>query len=126
MKETRIFIIDDDKLTILVSERILKNFNPGLFVGSFQSGKAALEYFTRDQETQDTIILLDINMPIYNGWDFLEDYSKLSSNCKVFMFTSSIDSRDVEKSKTYQKVKGFISKPLNDEKISRMLEEPMA
>ncbi len=118
----KIFIIDDDRLTILVSERILLNYDASLNISSFLSGREALSFFTKNILPENSIILLDINMPEYSGWDFLDDYSLLPLNTKIFMFTSSIDVKDLEKSKTYTKVKGFISKPLTDEKIRQLLE----
>ena len=59
-------------------------------------------------------------MPEYSGWDFLEDYEKRGFGFKVFMFTSSIDPFDLAKSKSYPSVKGFISKPLNREKLEEI------
>lgn len=118
----KIFIIDDDRLTILVSERILLNYDASLNISSFLSGREALDYFTKNILPENSIILLDINMPDYSGWDFLDDYSLLPFTTKIFMFTSSIDIKDLEKSKTYAKVKGFISKPLTDEKIRQLIE----
>ncbi len=118
----KIFIIDDDRLTILVSERILLNYDASLNISSFLNGREALSYFTMNILPENSIILLDINMPEYSGWDFLDEYSLLPLHTKIFMFTSSIDVKDLEKSKTYTKVKGFISKPLTDEKIRQLLE----
>ncbi len=122
MNPGKIFIIDDDRLTILVSERILLNYDSSLNIESFLSGREALSFFSQNTLPENSVILLDINMPDYSGWDFLYDYSLLPINTKIFMFTSSIDVKDLEKSKTYAKVKGFISKPLTEEKIRQLLE----
>jgi CheY-like chemotaxis protein len=71
------------------------------------------------------MILLDVNMPQMNGWDFLEEYEKLPlqaiAKTKVYIVSSSINNRDIEKSKTYKTVSGFISKPLDTEKMNEIL-----
>lgn len=117
----RIVLIDDDKVTIFMSKKILSNYDPKLIVDSFASGKEAIDFLKINKPVSPTILLLDINMPDYSGWDFLQEFSDLTSDCKVFMFTSSIDMKDLEKSKTFKKVLGFISKPLNAEKIKQLL-----
>jgi len=66
-------------------------------------------------------ILLDINMPIMNGWEFLDEYTRLnidpSGKSKVFIISSSVFSNDINKARSYPLVKDFISKPLNVDKI---------
>jgi CheY-like chemotaxis protein len=71
-------------------------------------------------------ILLDINMPIMNGWDFLDEYKRLSidplGKTKIYIISSSVFSNDINKAKSYNLVKSFISKPLSVEKIKEMFE----
>jgi two-component SAPR family response regulator len=114
-------IIDDDDITIFLTARILKQYNPNFEIESFKDGKFAIEHFLKNGYHQDWIILLDINMPIYNGWDFLEDIEKHHMNMRIFMFSSSIDSRDQEKSKAFPFVLDYISKPLTGIKIEQLL-----
>lgn len=120
-EQVRIIIIDDDQLTILLTTKILLNYDSTLKVDHFISGKAAIEFLQNNELLAPTIILLDIDMPFYSGWDFLNDFTNLTTICKVFMFSSSIDIRDIERSKQYKKVLGFISKPLNAQKIQSFL-----
>jgi CheY-like chemotaxis protein len=56
-------------------------------------------------------------MPGMNGWQFMNEFEKLGKDVDVYIFSSSIDPDDVTRSKTYRQVKGFISKPLDKEKI---------
>jgi CheY-like chemotaxis protein len=64
------------------------------------------------------VILLDINMPIMDGWDFLEWFKEFKENLvkaiPIFMVSSSIDWRDIEKAKSYEEVIDYMSKPLTD------------
>ena len=117
-----ISIIDDDAVTIFLAKKTLLNFHPNLLIKTYLSGKLAINELTNKEENHPQIILLDINMPMYNGWDFLNDYSKINNNVNIFMFTSSVDPNDFIKSKTYSNVKGFISKPLDSIKIESIFE----
>ncbi|MBK5277531.1 MAG: response regulator, partial [Bacteroidia bacterium] len=97
-------------------------------IHQFASGDAALRYITANCDIPTNlpdIILLDINMPVTDGWMFLDSYRKikttLSKDIVIYVVTSSIDQRDIEHSKQYHEVKGFISKPLEMERIKKML-----
>ena len=63
-------------------------------------------------------------MPQMNGWEFLDEFKKfpdaVKRKCKIFMLTSSIDPNDIKKSKTYDVVKNFITKPLTKEKLEML------
>jgi CheY-like chemotaxis protein len=69
-------------------------------------------------------ILLDINMPIMNGWEFLDEYKRLNldplGKSKIYIISSSVFSNDINKARSYPLVKDFISKPLNVEKIKEL------
>lgn len=109
--------MDDDDVTIFLTTRILYQYADGIEVVSYKDGREAIKEILVNGIHPNTIILLDINMPIYNGWDFLNDFEKHKLDARIYMFSSSIDSRDQEKAKTYACVLGYISKPLNQQKI---------
>lgn len=117
-----IVIIDDDPITIFLAKKTLFNFDPEIIISSYNSGETAIKTLLKKDLVQPHVILLDINMPRYNGWDFLNDYAKMQSGSKIFMFTSSVDPNDYIKSKTFENVKGFISKPLDMLKIKNIFE----
>ena len=70
------------------------------------------------------LILLDINMPVMDGWDFLNELQKIEEgkNIPVVLITSSVDNHDIEKAKTYAQIKGYFTKPLPKEGINDILE----
>ncbi|MCA0427454.1 MAG: response regulator [Bacteroidetes bacterium] len=115
-----VLVVDDDSITIFLAKKTITLSHPDYQVNSFLDGRKAIEYLGIRSTELSLIILLDINMPEYSGWDFLEDYEKRGFGFKVFMFTSSIDPFDLAKSKSYPSVKGFISKPLNREKLEEI------
>lgn len=115
-------IIDDDRVTVFMSKKLIHTYNENVVVDTFQSGLEALAYLRENPIAPETVILLDINMPNYSGWDFLKDFEELNMDCKVFMFSASIDTQDIEKSNSFDKVQGFISKPLTSEKVGQLFQ----
>lgn len=88
---------------------------------TFSNGELAVNFFQENllnEASLPDIILLDINMPIMDGWDFLNWFAaqkhKLPREIPIFMVSSSIDWRDIEKAKSYSAVVDYLSKPLTE------------
>jgi CheY-like chemotaxis protein len=89
------------------------------------NGKFAIDQLyeiqKKDPAKLPDYILLDINMPIMNGWEFLDEYKRLNidpqGKTKIYIISSSVFSNDINKARSYPLVKDFISKPLNVDKI---------
>jgi CheY-like chemotaxis protein len=116
-----IFLIDDDDIQNLINTRVISLVTADHEVKAFTSAEQALQLLTDEQNYPD-LIFLDINMPKMNGWGFLDAYKEIGSPVKVYMLSSSINNKDIEKSKTYDIVQGFISKPLIVERLSEILQ----
>ena len=71
---TEILVIDDDSITIFLAKKTIQSFKTDIIINSFQDGRNALQYLINRKANNKLIILLDINMPDYSGWDFLNDY----------------------------------------------------
>lgn len=123
-----IMLIDDDAVTNMLNTKIIKmNFN--FDVRDYANAQVALEQLKQCcqsfPEKLPFIIFLDINMPIMDGWEFLEEFQKLPKEAreksKVIMLTSSIDVEDIEKAKTFPVVSNFVSKPLTPQKLKDLI-----
>jgi CheY-like chemotaxis protein len=121
----RIALIDDDPIINLIHTKIITkstDFQVTVYTNAQQAVEQFDVWFNSAPDQLPDVIFLDINMPVMDGWEFLEAFQKMSDaahrHCKVFMLTSSIDSHDMEKSKRYQSVYDFISKPLTAEKLN--------
>jgi len=125
-----IFLIDDDALVNFLNQEIIKDSHPDKKVRSFESATEAIEVIKEMLNTLDSklpqLILLDINMPVMDGWEFLDIFDQLPENktkdCKIIMHTSSIDPRDIEKAKTYKAVVDYMTKPLNLQSLSKIFQ----
>jgi len=114
-----ILIVDDDKMITLLHKVIVVKYkissNTPLL---FSDGKMALEFLLSEYNPNENyLILLDINMPVLNGWEFLESVQpeRFANKLFVIIVTSSVDSSDKQKAKTYPQVIGFLEKPLRAE-----------
>jgi CheY-like chemotaxis protein len=95
-------IIDDDEIALMLTEMLIKEDSFFQKPMSFLDGTYALEYLKHEySEDTNYAILLDINMPLMDGWEFLENLQSFgcSDNVFVFMLSSSTDKEDIEKSK---------------------------
>ena len=116
-------IIDDDFFYITISSIALKRALGDVKIKSFTEPEAGLEYFQNEynRNLKPAVLLLDINMPTLTGWEFMEEYERFSEEVKknitVYIVSSSIDQYDKDKAKANKYIRGFISKPLDQETI---------
>jgi len=125
-KFTDVLLVEDDPITIMVCERIIKMTFFAEKVTSCLNGKIALDYLLsiHENETLPKIIFLDINMPVMNGWDFLLQLEKEKAHFKefpdIYLLSSTVDPEDYTKAKNFLLVKDFISKPLSKEALEKI------
>lgn len=121
MKINSVYIVDDDSITIFGLRKLLAKYSADLVVEEFRNGRLAFDAILSLLEQKvplPEVIFLDINMPVMDGWAFLDEFLKLPNTAGVHIkiITSSIDVRDREKWQTYVKKTGhqidFITKPI--------------
>jgi len=127
MNFNTILVIDDSKYDRFIASEFLESYADVKEIVCLDSVKDGLEYLKSKENTIDElpeVILLDIRMPIMDGFDFLDSFADLplsiKQKCKVFMLSSSTDPHDVSRAKKSEYVFDFIEKPLSEEKILRL------
>ena len=125
----KVFLIDDDRLSNFVNRSLLRNIGLGFDVHTFDSADNALFALKALAESSSTfpeLILLDVNMPGKDGWEFLDECEKLfpemQSICTIYMLSASLAKKDIDYAKEYAAVKGFIQKPLKVEKMESIMQ----
>lgn len=122
-------LVDDDSICNALSEMLLKKkFREYSEIAAFTSPVDGLAFFKQvlaDESYNKVLVLLDINMPVMTGWEFLEDYAKLpESNVHVdiFILTSSVSDSDKDKARNNPNVKDFITKPITLSVVEKLFE----
>ena len=129
-RSVSVLLVDDDEINNFISIKLIKKALLNTEIMACLNGKFAIDQLVdiqrRDPEKMPDYILLDINMPIMNGWEFLDEYKRLNidplGKSKIYIISSSVFSNDINKARSYPLVKSFISKPLSVEKIKEMFE----
>jgi CheY-like chemotaxis protein len=118
-------IIDDDKINNKICSMNLRKAYPESAIADFTDAVKGFEYIATTYSTPDfagsAILLLDIMMPVMDAWDFLERFDQLDeltkSRIKIYILSSSIDKRDMERAHANKYVEYYLIKPLNKESI---------
>ncbi len=123
-------IIDDDPIFIYGTKRIMNevDFSDDILV--YNNGQDAIDglmALTAEGKDLPSVIFLDLNMPIMNGWEFLEDFVKIPNQNRekviIYILSSSVDPRDLERIKHYEVVNNYILKPISPKDLKSVLEQ---
>lgn len=122
------YIIDDDPIFVFGVKKIMEliGFCKTLMV--FENGEEALRnlktIISANKELPD-IILLDLNMPILDGWQFLDEFVKVPCEKKIIIYivSSSVNPEDLLKAKSYELVSDYIVKPVTVTKLKQVLKD---
>ncbi|HWS59309.1 MAG TPA: response regulator [Flavobacterium sp.] len=120
MLET-ILCVDDDPITLMLCKMVISKVSFSNEIATAKNGEEALKYFdsikTPSNINKPQLIFLDLNMPVMNGWEFLESFSTEAysefHDTKIIILSSTINPEDLEKSKKYPMVIDFLSKPIS-------------
>jgi CheY-like chemotaxis protein len=116
------YIIDDEAISLFVTEQVLRLEGFSSPIRTFPGAEEALQYLCAHLATEvPEVILLDLNMPMMNGWQFLDALAPhtaaLAGCCRIYVLTSSLALADTARAQSYALVKGIIHKPLDEDEI---------
>ena len=124
----QVLLIDDDQVYLFAATKTIEATGLAGTVEVCTNGLDALEYLNRiivSSGKLPDIIFIDINMPVMDGWEFLEEYKTLSArinnNIRIYILSSSVDKNDIMRSKDYSSVIEYVVKPVYKEKFSEIL-----
>ena len=129
-KYKAVMLIDDNEIDNLINQKMIEAAAIADNIYTHTGAKSAIEFLRNieridevDQVLPD-VIFLDIDMPLMDGFQFLEEFEKLSNvvkkKCKIVMLTSSINPQDFSRSKKYENVKVYLNKPLSHDNIVKL------
>ena len=122
-------IIDDSQLDCFIAEKIIQNTGTFSSVKTYNQALEALEVIKGSGAKKDavTIIVLDIQMPLMNGFQFVEAFEQLPEEIRagyaIFMFSSSINENDKNRMENYPSIRRFYGKPISKDTVGKMIEQ---
>ena len=129
MKKINIVVlVEDDPMQAFITTKMIKMTGLVESIMVFKNGKEAydkLRTIFLSSEKLPEIILLDLNMPVWDGWQFLEEFTKIpiSSNVIIYILTSSSDPADLKRAEAYNLSKNYLVKPVTRDQLKTVLAE---
>lgn len=121
-------VIDDRELDCFVAKKLIEHTGKASSIHTFNDGRVALDYISKLSYNEDdgiTVILLDLLMPIMNGFEFVEAFEMLDESIKkryyILAITTSLNKNDLIKISDFESVKGVIRKPVSMNQLSTLL-----
>jgi CheY-like chemotaxis protein len=124
-KFNHIFLIDDDELFLMVTKIIMEDEDFAEEIHIFEHAKEALDHLKNSsEEDYPELIFLDINMPMMDGWEFMDalEEESLVNKLKIYITSSTINPIDLDKAEKNPFVTAFMSKPIDPAKLKTIVE----
>lgn len=128
MKVNTVCIIDDDLIYQVTSKKMIQHIDATNNILIFSNGEEAFHFLSQtvtDTDALPDIIFLDVNMPYMDAWEFLEAYetikTKLVKEIIIYVISSSVSEKDIERAKKIPVVKDYYIKPITIAQYSEIL-----
>ena len=130
-----VLLVDDDFATNFINKKIIQKANITEHIQVALNGKEAIDYLCKqgkfesgaNEFPQPQLILLDINMPVMDGWEFIEAYKNLNlenkENIAIVMLSSSFNPSDKAKAESIEEITAFRQKPMSREALLEIIEK---
>ena len=123
------FLIDDDEIFQFILLHAIKEINPLINIHHFTDGEKGIDYLKKNLNIISNLpdlVLLDINMPFMDGWEFLKEFKALKPSIEkditIYMLTSSDDPDDIKKAKKIESLSGYLVKPVTKNELKVIIE----
>lgn len=128
-----IMLIDDNEIDNLINQKMIESMDLCENILIHSGARSALEYLKNVEKVRvmkenylPEMIFLDIDMPIMDGFQFVEEFEKLKEEtkdfCKIVLLTSSLDSKDFQRSKKNKFIDKYLNKPLTQESLAQLIQ----
>lgn len=121
-------IIEDNPASVFWIKELMEEVDFANTILVYNDGKSAIEQLAEkviNEAEAPEIIFLDLNMPVMDGWEFLDEFMKINpvKEILIYILTSSVDPEDTIKAKKYEMVSGYIVKPITEVQLKTILTE---
>jgi CheY-like chemotaxis protein len=123
-------LIDDDEVFVFLTKKVIEQTNLVDLIKVFENGLEAINFLKENRQNVEIlpeVILLDLSMPIMNGWQFLEEYTKLhptiGKKITIYICSSSISPDDIMRAKTINAVTDYIIKPISKDRLIDLIKK---
>ena len=128
MNNLSFFLIDDDEIFQFIMKNTIAEISPDIKIKFFSDGEKGMDFLKQNLGAATNlpdIILLDVNMPFMDGWEFLNEYKSLQSQIKkemdIYLLTSSNNPHDIAMAKEISELSGYLVKPISKEGIKNLI-----